>query len=146
MEIFPIIYRIAVSFWVGGVAIFTLVLTPIIFKEHDRDAAGKIVGFLFPGYFRWGLTCGVVALIALLAARGKGSAASLVILIIMLLLTSFQAIFIEPRAAALKREIPSFVTTPKEHPLRREFARLHAISAVCNITVFAGGVALIVLI
>ena len=54
--------------------------------------------------------------------------------------------YIEPRAAALKREIPSFETTPKEHPLRREFSRLHAVSAACNLSVFAGGVALVILL
>ena len=52
---------------------------------------------------------------------------------------------IEPKAAALKREIPSFVTTPKDHPLRKEFSRLHGISAACNLVVFGGGVALVVL-
>ena len=63
----------------------------------------------------------------------------------MLALTSFGAFYIEPRAAALKKEIPSFVTTPKDHPLRKEFARLHGISAVSNLAVFGGGVALVIL-
>ena len=40
MQILSIIYRLAVTFWVGGVAIFTFVLTPIIFKVNDRDTAG----------------------------------------------------------------------------------------------------------
>ena len=55
MQIIPVIYRIAIAFWVGGVTIFTFVLTPIIFKSYDRDTAGKIVGVLFPAYFRWNL-------------------------------------------------------------------------------------------
>ncbi len=145
-NILPIVYRLAVAFWVGGVAIFTFVLTPIIFKVNDRDTAGRIVGTLFPGYFKWGLVCGAIALAAMLILRGKNFAPSLVILILMLCLTSFQAFYIEPQAAALKKEIPSFVTTPKDHPLRREFSRLHAISAVCNLSVFTGGVALIALL
>lgn len=145
MQVLSIIYRLAVSFWLGGVAIYTFVLTPVIFKSQGRDAAARIVGVLFPAYFRWGLACGAVALLSLLAARGKGFAVSIVILAIMLALTSFQAFHIEPRAAALKREIPSFETTPKDHPLRREFSKLHGISAACNLTVFAGGVALVVL-
>jgi hypothetical protein len=145
MQILSIIYRIAVAFWVGGVAIFTFVLTPVIFKVNDRDTAGRIVGTLFPGYFKWGLACGVVALAAQLILRGRNSIASFAILLVMLSLTSFQSFYVEPRAAALKKEIPSFVTTPREHPLRREFSRLHAVSAICNLTVFAGGVALVVL-
>lgn len=146
MQIIPVIYRLAVSFWVGGAAIFTFVLTPIIFKANDRDTAGKIVGTLFPGYFKWGLACGSVALASLLIMRGKNFVPVILILVLMLSLTSFQAFFIEPRAAAIKKDIPSFITTPKDHPLRREFSRLHAVSAVCNLTVIGGGVLLVFLL
>ena len=146
MQIIPAIYRLAVSFWVGGAAMFTFVLTPIIFKVNDRDTAGKIVGTLFPGYFKWGLACGVVALASILLIRGKNFVPIVLILVIMLSLTSFQSFYVEPRAAAIKKEIPSFVTTPKEHPQRREFSRLHAISAVCNLTVIVGGVVLVILL
>ncbi|MDD2338105.1 MAG: DUF4149 domain-containing protein [Geobacteraceae bacterium] len=146
MQILPVIYRLAIAFWAGGAALFTFVLTPIIFKANDRDTAGKIVGTLFPGYFKWGLACGIVALASLLLIRGKNFTPVLVVLILMLSLTAFQAFSIEPRAAAIKKEIPSFVTTPKEHPKRREFSRLHAISAVCNLTVIGGGILLIVLL
>jgi hypothetical protein len=146
MQILSIIYRLAITFWVGGAAMFTFVLTPIIFKVNDRDTAGRIVGTLFPGYFKWGLACGAVALVSILLIRGKNFVPILLILILMLTLTSFQAFSIEPRAAALKKEIPSFVTTPKEDPLRREFSRLHGISAVCNLSVIAGGIALVILL
>ncbi len=138
--------RLAVALWVGGAALFTFVLTPIIFSTQTRDAAGSIVGTLFPAYFRWGLVCGSVALVSLLCARGKGAPLAGLILVVMLALTSFQAFVIEPRAAQLKREIPSFVTTPKDHPLRREFSRLHGVSAVCNLAVIGGGVVLVVLL
>jgi hypothetical protein len=146
MTFVTILYRLALAFWVGGVALFTFVLTPILFKTQPRDVAGKIVGVLFPGYFRWGLACGAVALVCLLLQRGRHFTAALVLLLVMLSATAFQALVIEPKAAALKEQIGSFETTPKDAPLRREFARLHAVSAVCNIAVFAGGVALIVLL
>ena len=145
MQIISVIYRLAIAFWVGGVAIFTFVLTPIIFKAYDRDMAGQIVGALFPAYFRWGLCCGLAGFITLLVLRGRNFIPSLVIIVVMLALTSFGAFYIEPRAAALKKEIPSFVTTPKDHPLRKEFSRLHGISAVSNLAVFGGGVALVIL-
>jgi hypothetical protein len=146
MQIIAVIYRLAVSFWVGGAAIFTFILTPIIFKVNDRDTAGKIVGTLFPGYFKWGLACGSVALASLIILRGKNFIPVIIILALMISLTAFQAYYIEPRAAAIKKEIPSFITTPKDHPLRREFSRLHAVSAVCNLTVIGGGVLLVILI
>ena len=140
------ISRLSVAFWVGGSALFTFVLTPIIFRTQTRDVAGQIVGTLFPGFFRWGLACGVVALVSLLWARGRGALTPAIIIAVMLALTSFQAFYIEPRAAQLKREIPSFVTTPKDHPLRQEFSRLHGISATCNLLVIGGGVALVALL
>ena len=145
MQLMTILYRIAVAFWVGGVAIFTFVLTPTLFRTQSRDLAGRIVGVLFPGYFRWGLVCGAVALALQLVVRGRHAVAVCALLVVMLAATAFQAFYIEPRAAALKREIPSFETTPKEHPLRRQFSKLHGISAVCNLVVFGGGVALVVL-
>src|SRR3972149_3851447 len=49
------VYRLALSLWVGGIALFTFVVTPVIFRTHGRDAAGRIVGSIFPVYFRYGL-------------------------------------------------------------------------------------------
>jgi len=145
MQYIDILYRLAVSLWAGGNAIFTLMLTPILFKTESRDVAGRIVGNLFPGYFRWGLACGVIALVCRLAGRGFELKLPVVVLAAMLALTSFQAFYVEPRAAELKRQIGSFETTGKEHPLRKEFSKLHAVSAVCNLAVLAGGIVLVVL-
>lgn len=145
MQTVTVIYRLAVALWLGGVGIFTFIVTPIIFKSFGRDMAGKIVGEIFPAYFRWGLVCGVVALASLLVLRGRHFIPALVIVVAMLALTSLSAFYIEPRAAQLKKEIPSFETTPKDHPLRREFSKLHGISAVGNLSVFGGGLLLVVL-
>jgi len=146
MQILVILGRLAMSLWVGGAALFTFVLTPIIFKAYNRDVAGQIVGHLFPAYFRWGLVCGATVLLSLITVRGRNFVPAVALVVVMLALTSFQAFSIEPRAALLKRQIPSFETTPKDHPLRREFSRLHGISAVCNLLVIGGGVVLIVLL
>jgi len=145
MQYIDMLYRLAISLWAGGNAIFTLMLTPILFKTESRDVAGRIVGNLFPGYFRWGLACGVIALVCRLAGRGFELKLPVVVLAAMLALTSFQAFYVEPRAAELKRQIGSFETTGKEHPLRKEFSKLHAVSAVCNLAVLAGGIVLVVL-
>lgn len=145
MHYIDMLYRLAVSLWAGGNAIFTLMLTPILFKTENRDTAARIVGNLFPGYFRWGLACGVVALICRLAGRGLDLKLPVVVLAIMLAVTSFQSFYVEPHAAELKRQIGSFESTGKEHPLRKEFSKLHGVSAFCNLTVLAGGVLLVVL-
>jgi len=145
MSYLDMLYRLAISLWAGGNAIFTLLLTPILFKTESRDTAARIVGNLFPAYFKWSLACGALALVFRLIDRGAGIRLPVIILIVMLVVTSFQAFYVEPRAAELKRQIGSFETTPKEHPLRKEFSKLHAVSAVCNLAVLAGGVVLIVL-
>lgn len=145
MPYLDILYRLAVSLWVGGNAIFTLMLTPILFKTEGRDTAARIVGNMFPGYFRWGLACGVVALICRLAGRGLEPRLPLIVLAVMLAATSFQAFYLEPRVSQLKLKIGSFETTSKEDPLRSEFAKLHGISAACNLTTLAGGVLLVVM-
>ncbi len=145
MQYLDMLYRLSISLWAGGNAIFTLMLTPILFKTESRDIAGRIVGNLFPGYFRWGLACGVIALVCRLAGRGFDSKLPVILLVVMLAITTFQALYVEPRAADLKRQIGSFETTSKEDPLRQQFSKLHGISAVCNLTVLAGGVLLVVL-
>ena len=145
MQYVDMLYRLTVSLWAGGNAIFTLMLTPILFKTESRDVAGRIVGNLFPGYFRWGMACGVIALICRLAGRGLDPKLPVIILAAMLAVSSFQAFYVEPRAAELKRQIGSFETTSKDHPQRKEFSKLHGVSAVCNLAVLAGGVLLVVL-
>jgi len=145
MQYIDMLYRLAISLWAGGNAIFTLMLTPILFKTESRDVAGRIVGNLFPGYFRWGMACGVIALVCRLGGRGLNPKLPLIILVAMLALTSFQAFYVEPRAAELKRQIGSFETTSKDHPQRKEFSKLHGVSAICNLAVLAGGVVLVLL-
>ena len=146
MQFFDILYRLSVSLWAGGNAIFTLLLTPILFKTESRDTAARIVGTMFPGYFRWGLVCGVVALVCRLAGRGLNPELPVIVLVIMLAVTSFQAFYLEPHAAELKKQIGSFESTSKEDPLRKQFSKLHAVSAVCNLTVLAGGVLVVALL
>jgi hypothetical protein len=145
MQYVEMLYRLVISLWAGGNAIFTLILTPILFRTESRDVAGRIVGNLFPGYFRWGMACGVIALVCRLAGHGFTSKLPVIMLVIMLAVSSFQAFYIEPHAAELKRQIGSFESTSKDDPLRKEFSKLHGVSAICNLTVLAGGVLLVVL-
>lgn len=144
MSYSDMLYRLAVALWAGGNAIFTLLLTPILFKTENRDTAGRIVGNIFPAYFKTGLVCGLIAIICRCIADSS-SKSSIVILVVMLVLTSFQAFYIEPKAADVKKRIVSFETTCRDDSLRREFSRLHGVSAVCNLAVLAGGVALVLI-
>jgi len=145
MHLLTLLSNLAVSCWLGGAALFTFVLTPKLFAAYPRDQAGHIVGLLFPGYFRWGLACGAVALLCQLFNRGRFAGAASTIIVLMLLLAATQAFVIEPRAAALKQSIASFETTPKDAPLRVQFRKLHGLSMAANLAVIAGGLALVVL-
>ena len=145
MQISTIIFRLSIALWFGGASLFTFVLTPSLFKSYNRDLAGGIVGVLFPGYFKWGLACGGIALVSLFFARGRHTVASASIIAIMLVITAVQAFVIEPKAAELKKSIPSFVTTPPDHPQRAQFRKLHGISAAGNLGVIGGGLALVFL-
>lgn len=146
MKFAEMLYRLAIAFWVGGSTLFTFVLTPLLFKTESRDTAGRIVGTFFPGYFRWGLACGGIALFCRLLLKGGRLELASAILLLMLAITSFQAFHVEPKAAAIKRQIVSFETTPKDHPLRQQFSKLHGVSAACNLAVVAGGVVLVILL
>lgn len=146
VKIAAALYRLAVAAWLGGASLFTFVLTPILFRSLNRDQAGSIVGYLFPGYFRWGLACGVIALVALALMKLPRKRLVVSLLVAMLAITMVQALVIEPKAAALKREIPSFETTPADHPLRAQFRKLHGISAAGNLAVIGGGVVLVLLL
>ena len=42
MNYLDMLYRLAVALWAGGNAIFTLLLTPILFKTESRDTAARI--------------------------------------------------------------------------------------------------------
>ena len=147
MQITTFIYHLAIACWTGGAILFTFILTPSIFKSFNRDTAGGIVGVLFPGYFRWRLVCGTIALAALfMPSTLKDKAIAAVIILGMLAITSLQAFVIEPKASTLKKNIPSFETTSQDDPLRLRFKRLHAVSAVSNLAVICGGIALIFLL
>ena len=139
------LYSLALSFWIGGATLFTFILTPRLFNACSRDMAGNIVGLLFPGYFRWGLVCGVVALLCKLIGRGRFSMATVILLLAMLLLTATQAFVIEPKAATIKQHIASFDTTPKDDPHRVQFRQLHGLSMAANLAVITCGVLLILL-
>ncbi len=145
MSFFTICYNLAVACWLGGSALFTVLLTPILFAAYSRDMAGHIVGVLFPGYFRWGLVCGTVALLCRVMLRGRFALVSCLVISLMLAMVAGQAFVVTPRAADLKKEIGSFASTSPDHPLRIRFRTLHGISMAANVAVIAGGALLVLL-
>ena len=63
------VYTLILALWVGGISIFTFIVTPEIFRSFSRDEAGKIVGKLFPDYFLFTLALSVLVLLVLPLCR-----------------------------------------------------------------------------
>jgi hypothetical protein len=148
-SLFFSLYVIALSLWVGGMALFTLVVTPAIFRSYARDQAGEIVGRLFPGYFLYTLALSGLALLLffLLAAdtSARSSRISLFLLAAALLVNTYITFKLHPDAVAIKQQVASFEREPPDSPARSAFRRLHGVSAVLNLFVLADGVALLVI-
>jgi uncharacterized membrane protein len=143
------LYLLLLGIWTGGIFMFTVIVTPVIFKAFDRDLAGSIVGRLFPGYFFFVLITVALAAMFLFfawsARTGTAFRTSVVLVVIALAIALYTNFSLQPRMQSVKQEIPSFENTPPGHPLRLKFRKLHAESAVLNLILFADGVALVAL-
>ncbi|MGE5892937.1 MAG: DUF4149 domain-containing protein, partial [bacterium] len=115
---------------------------------HGRDMAGKIVGHLFPFYFLYNLCLSGIALflVFLMGRTTKwASIIAMVLLITAVVINIVHIVYFLPKMEDLKTGIASFETTPKDHPLRQQFNRLHGISAILNLSLLVEGIALLVL-
>jgi hypothetical protein len=148
MILFSALYRLALSLWVGGIALFTFVVTPVIFRTQGRDAGGKIVGAIFPLYFRYVLALAATAFLVRIlsgeAFHGARQLAGTLLIVTAIFLTGYQAYRLAPRMEQIKRSVASFESVSPDDPDRKEFSRLHGISMVVNLVVLLEGTALIV--
>ena len=144
--LFPL-YQLVLSLWVGGIAIFTFLVTPAVFKSFDRDTASRVVDSFMGKYFAWNLVLSVSALILILSLRNMlpgGYKLPLAIATLAVLITAFTAFGLYPRIREVKRQIVSFETAPKDSEARKRFSRLHAVSMVLNVILLADGAVLLV--
>lgn len=135
-------FLVPLALWTGAAIGLTFLTTPAIFAALDRDTASRLVGQLFPGYFRLGLACLGLALAAALAGVSAVAgpkrrlwaipAALAGALLIMLA----SGLVLAPQVAAVQAQIPSFVTDTTS-PARQEFRRLHSLSSILNMAVMA---------
>ena len=143
------IYNIVLALWVGGMAIYTFIVTPAIFRSFGRDVAARIVDALFGGYFLYNLILAALALVlAFVVWPDRAQTAcrlSMALAAAALVMNCYVAFRLHPQVLEVKRQIVSFETTPKDDPLRKEFTRLHAISAVINLLLVADGATLLVI-
>jgi hypothetical protein len=142
-------YHLVLALWVGGISIFTFIVTPAIFRSYGRDQAGEIVGKLFPGYFRYTLVLTILALVLFFFAAGDNALPayrpSLALIAAALAITLFVAFWVHPTTVEVKKTVASFEREPSDSPARKQFARLHALSASLNLLLLVDGVVLLVL-
>lgn len=142
-------YNLVLSLWVGGITIFTFLVTPAIFNSFERDMAGKIVEKLFPGYFAYILALSVLAFILLLIMCSQFTISSfklsMALVIIGVIINLFVAFWLHPEIRKVKQEIHSIKTLADDSALRQIFGRFHAVSASLNLLVLADGITLLVI-
>jgi len=149
MKTGSILYNFILSLWVGGIVIFTFLVTPVIFQSFGRDAAGEIVGKLFPYYFPYNLSLSLAALVIFLlffGVRGKiQNKITIILLTIAILINLFVFFKLHPDTVSIKQQIQTFETQSEESSMRGQFRKLHGISALLNILLLIDGIALLVL-
>jgi hypothetical protein len=110
--------------------------------------AGKIVGELFPGYFLYNLILAAVALLLFfIVADDQSKTAyrlSLFLLTTALIINVFIVFKLHPDTVKVKQAVTSFERESPDSPMRKRFAKLHAVSAVLNLLLLADGIALLV--
>lgn len=145
----PFLYQLALSLWVGGMVLFTFIVTPAVFRSFGRDDAGRIVGALFEGYFVYLLALSGAALALFFLLRPDHAAAKtrlcLALLTAALLVNTYVTFKLHPEVVAVKQQVSSFEQEPPGSPARKTFARLHALSAALNLAVLLDGAVLLYL-
>lgn len=149
--ILKFIYLISISFWVGSIFFFSFFAAPSIFKILPRNMAGDVVSDIFPKYYLVGYICGLLALISsfildyfLLKHFRTVSFLKTIILIVMLCIFFYAGQVIRPEAHSQRNILRNTEETSTEYmSAQKRFRKLHAQSAVLNLTVFTFGIAMV---
>ncbi len=141
------LFLVALVVWLGAVVFFSFVVAPSVFRTFDAPLGGRIVGAIFPNYYRLGYVCGAGLLASSVVFAVAGSArlwwgASTLLAAVMLGATLYAGLVILPRATALRPQVFDPAAPPGA---KDEFDRLHRLAVTLNGIVLAGGVAISVI-
>ncbi len=142
------LYNLMLALWVGGIFIYTFLITPVIFKSFERDTASAVVDKLFPFYFPYNLVIITLTFGFFFIAGFKRNArykVALALLIAAVLISMFVNFGLYSEIRKTKQEIVSFEKTPVDSPARKRFRALHGISMILNLVLLADGAAVIVI-
>jgi uncharacterized membrane protein len=136
----------AVLVWLGIMAFFAGVVAPAAFATLDREAAGRFVSAVFPGYYALGAALGGLALAgltvrALLGPRRAWDWLPLLLVGVMLATTLYAWLVVLPAAHMAREALRQ--STPVPGAVSTEalaFARLHRLSGLLNAATLLAGV------
>jgi len=142
------LYLLALGVWLGAIVFFSFVGAPAVFRafpEGERALAGRVIGGIFPGYYRLGYGCGavlVVTSVALWVVSRESSltwGASALLAAIMLSASLYAGMAIQPRASELRPRLhePEIAAEAKD-----EFDRLHRLAVQLNVVSLVGALAM----
>src|SRR5262245_2200925 len=139
------IYLLSIALWVGGMAFFSFIAAPSIFKVLAREEAGKVVTEIFTKYYWQGIICGAIALVTSVALGVRERWNMLLIIrtimiAVMLVGILYSMVILQPKIQAVKAQVTSFESLSPTDPLRLEFGRLHGRSFSVNAAVLLLGV------
>jgi hypothetical protein len=129
---------VALSMWVGMMACVAFLVAPAAFGVLGREAAGRVMGAVFPRYYWFGLALGLAAAVGVLARGRPASWAAggvLAVLALMLALTAYAALVLLPEIRTL---------APGAGGIRPErLVGLHRLAVLANAVVLLAGMAAI---
>lgn len=141
--IIPVLERIVLTLWVGGLWVTGLVLAPVLFASFQRVFAGDIAGRLFTAMALLGMVCAVLLLVlAALRCRARlWRDWRALVVVAMLAITAIGEFVLASRMRALKQVAAQHA---QDSGLRSEFGILHGVSSALYLSGAVLGLVLVV--
>ena len=146
LELLGFIHLLSIVVWLGMLIFFTFLGAPSIFKTLPKETAGDVVGSIFPKYWITGYITSVLAtatLIAISSIQMAWPGWRLPILIAMTVISFYSGLVVGVKARSIKAKIRG--GSDALEALKRDFKKIHAVSAILNITVITLGLVLVFL-
>ncbi|MBI5047700.1 MAG: DUF4149 domain-containing protein [Deltaproteobacteria bacterium] len=148
MAIIRFIHLLSLVVWLGGMIFFSFIAAPSIFKILPREAAGDVVGDIFPKYWIIGYICSVtaVATIAILSFQEKAYPwARIGLLALMTVLVFYSGKVIGKNAVEVKAQIRMTEDQTQKEALRLKFKAIHRNSTILNALIMILGLTVVFL-
>lgn len=143
MQLLPIVQRILLTAWVGGLWAIGYLAAPVLFKVlDDRRMAGELAGHMFKIIAIVGLVCGAVLLVMAIARHGAAwmRAWRVWVLVTMLLLVAVGMFVLQP----MIQEVKALGLVEGSEQVRR-FGMLHGVSSLLYLVTSVCGLVLVAL-